>query len=94
MSLHWMHVSAAYALVDGGCRVEVIPSRGALVTRMTVDGVEYLLDPRTPEILAPCRASAEGLPSRSNCRPLPRPFATISPRGRPRLPGSPHPGIL
>jgi galactose mutarotase-like enzyme len=31
-----------YALVDGGNRVEVIPSRGALVTRMTVEGEEVL----------------------------------------------------
>ncbi|AKQ64093.1 aldose 1-epimerase family protein [Myxococcus hansupus] len=31
-----------YALVNGGCRVEVIPSRGAIVTRMCVDGDELL----------------------------------------------------
>jgi galactose mutarotase-like enzyme len=42
-----------YALVDGGCRVEVIPSRGALVTRMTVDGDEVLyLDEATVADLA------------------------------------------
>ncbi|MBN1208647.1 MAG: aldose epimerase [Myxococcaceae bacterium] len=31
-----------YALVDGKSRVELIPSRGALVTRMSVDGDEVL----------------------------------------------------
>jgi galactose mutarotase-like enzyme len=31
-----------YALVDGKSRVEIIPSRGALVTRMSVDGDEVL----------------------------------------------------
>ncbi len=31
-----------YALVSGGSRVEIIPSRGALVTRMSVDGDELL----------------------------------------------------
>ncbi|RJS25975.1 aldose epimerase [Corallococcus sp. H22C18031201] len=31
-----------YALSDGECRVEVIPSRGALVTRMVVGGDEVL----------------------------------------------------
>jgi galactose mutarotase-like enzyme len=31
-----------YALEDGGCRVEIIPTRGALVTRMVVDGDDVL----------------------------------------------------
>ncbi|NOJ95400.1 aldose epimerase [Corallococcus coralloides] len=31
-----------YALEDGDCRVEVIPTRGALVTRMVVDGEDVL----------------------------------------------------
>jgi galactose mutarotase-like enzyme len=50
-----------YALVDGGCRVEVIPSRGALVTRMTVDGDEVLyLDAAT--VADPAKNVRGGIP--------------------------------
>lgn len=50
-----------YALVDGGCRVEVIPSRGALVTRMTVDGDEVLyLDEAT--VADPAKNVRGGIP--------------------------------
>ncbi|MFP2905710.1 aldose epimerase [Pyxidicoccus sp. 3LFB2] len=50
-----------YALVDGGCRVEVIPSRGALVTRMTVEGDEVLyLDEAT--VADPAKNVRGGIP--------------------------------
>ncbi|NVJ26571.1 MULTISPECIES: aldose epimerase [Myxococcus] len=50
-----------YALVDGGCRVEVIPSRGALVSRMTVDGDEVLyLDEAT--VADPAKNVRGGIP--------------------------------
>jgi galactose mutarotase-like enzyme len=50
-----------YALVDGGCRVEVIPSRGALVTRMTVDSDEVLyLDEAT--VADPVKNVRGGIP--------------------------------
>lgn len=52
---------ATYALVDGGCRVEVIPSRGALVTRMRVDGDELLyLDEAT--VADPAKNVRGGIP--------------------------------
>ncbi|AEI65264.1 aldose 1-epimerase [Corallococcus macrosporus] len=50
-----------YALVDGGCRVEVIPSRGAIVTRMCVDGDELLyLDEAT--VADPAKNVRGGIP--------------------------------
>ncbi|GHG65169.1 aldose epimerase [Comamonas sp. JC664] len=50
-----------YALVDGGCRVEVIPSRGAIVTRMHVDGDELLyLDEAT--VADPAKNVRGGIP--------------------------------
>ncbi|MBZ4422149.1 aldose epimerase [Myxococcus sp. RHSTA-1-4] len=60
-----------YALVDGGCRVEVIPSRGALVTRMTVDGDEVLyLDEAT--VADPAKNVRGGIPVLfPNAGPLP-----------------------
>ncbi|HEX8701668.1 MAG TPA: aldose epimerase [Myxococcaceae bacterium] len=48
MSFQGLGGLETYALVDGSSRVEVVPSRGALVTRMTVEGEEVLfLDERT-----------------------------------------------
>ncbi|NMO18319.1 aldose epimerase [Pyxidicoccus fallax] len=60
-----------YALVDGGCRVEVIPSRGALVTRMTVDGDEvFYLDEAT--VADPAKNVRGGIPVLfPNAGPLP-----------------------
>lgn len=50
-----------YALVDGDSRVEIIPSRGALVTRMTVKGDEVLfLDERT--LIDPTQNVRGGIP--------------------------------
>jgi galactose mutarotase-like enzyme len=50
-----------YVLVDGGSRVELIPSRGALVTRMTVEGDEVLyLDERT--VVDPAQNVRGGIP--------------------------------
>jgi len=48
MSFQGLGGLETYALVDGPSRVEIIPTRGALVTRMTVAGDEVLfLDERT-----------------------------------------------
>jgi galactose mutarotase-like enzyme len=50
-----------YALVDGEARVEVIPSRGALVTRMSVGGDELLyLDEST--VVDPSKNVRGGIP--------------------------------
>jgi galactose mutarotase-like enzyme len=50
-----------YALEDGKCRVEVIPSRGALVSRMVVDGDEVLfLDAAT--VADPAKNVRGGIP--------------------------------
>ena len=60
-----------YALVDGGCRVEVLPSRGALVSRMCVDGDELLyLDEAT--VADPAKNVRGGIPVLfPNAGPLP-----------------------
>jgi galactose mutarotase-like enzyme len=50
-----------YVLTDGGSRVEVIPSRGALVTRMSVEGDELLfLDEST--VTDPTKNVRGGIP--------------------------------
>ncbi len=50
-----------YALTHGGSRVEVIPSRGALVTRMSVEGDEVLfLDEST--VVDPAKNVRGGIP--------------------------------
>ncbi len=50
-----------YALTDGGSRVEVLPSRGALVTRMSVAGDEVLfLDEST--VVDPTKNVRGGIP--------------------------------
>jgi len=50
-----------YTLTSGGCRVEVIPSRGALVTRMSVEGDEVLfLDEST--VVDPTKNVRGGIP--------------------------------
>ncbi|ADO74314.1 aldose 1-epimerase [Stigmatella aurantiaca] len=50
-----------YALVDGECRVEVIPSRGALISRMSVAGDEVLyLDEST--VVDPSKNVRGGIP--------------------------------